>query len=120
MWGATLESLCVLCGKVFDFLFRFQALLQQFGRQFVQASFAFMRQCMKLFYQFAVQLDRERDQAESLIAFALLAPIHHDGRALAEATWSRRPVHQAVDFLAFAFFEVGFFQGLELKCEGSG
>ena len=70
---------------------------------------------MQLLYQIAVQFDRERDQAESLIAFALLAPIHHDGCALAETAGSRSLIHLAVDFLALVFFQVGIFQNIKLS-----
>ena len=102
--------------KIVDLLFRFQALLQQFGRQFVQAGSAFLRQQMQLLYQFAVQLDRERHQAESLIALALLAAVDHRRRSLTESGGIGRLVYLAFDFLAFGLFEIGFFQGIKLKC----
>ena len=91
-------------------LLRFQALLQQFGGQFVQAGTAFLRQLLKLFYQVAFQLDRKRYQAERLIAFALLAPIDRD---VAETAGRGALVHLTVDLLAFAFFQIGFFQGIK-------
>jgi len=96
-------------------LLGFQPFFQQLGREFVQAGTAFLRQLLKLFYQVAFELDRERYQAERLIAFALLAPIHYHGRPLAESSGIGRLDYLAFDFLAFAFFEVGFLQGFELK-----
>jgi hypothetical protein len=70
---------------------------------------------MKLLDQIAMEFDREWNQAKCLIAFALLAPICSHGRSLAETRRGRRLVDLALYFLGLSFFEVGFFQGLELN-----
>jgi hypothetical protein len=105
-----------------DVLFRFQTFLEQLGRQFIQACTAFLRQRMQLFDQVAVELDREGDQSKGLVAFTLLAPIQDGGCALAESAGGPGLAQLAVDFLAFVFFECGFFQNEKFECslKGSG